>query len=85
LAKNYNYKMEVKLTAPITHYAAKKPGSDKNSHFRRMVKKVGRNEPCPCGSGVKFKSCHRTEAALIALAHERQQHKQKAKEMATSM
>lgn len=22
------------------------------------VKKVGRNEPCPCGSGLKFKKCH---------------------------
>ncbi len=21
-------------------------------------KKVGRNEPCPCGSGKKFKQCH---------------------------
>lgn len=20
--------------------------------------KVGRNEPCPCGSGLKFKKCH---------------------------
>ncbi|NBV88207.1 MAG: preprotein translocase subunit SecA, partial [Betaproteobacteria bacterium] len=24
---------------------------------RREVPKVGRNEPCPCGSGKKFKSC----------------------------
>jgi preprotein translocase subunit SecA len=22
------------------------------------VGKVGRNEPCPCGSGKKFKKCH---------------------------
>jgi len=22
--------------------------------------KVGRNEPCPCGSGKKFKHCHGT-------------------------
>jgi preprotein translocase subunit SecA len=26
--------------------------------FRRDVPKVGRNEPCPCGSGKKFKQCH---------------------------
>ncbi len=26
--------------------------------FRRVEKKVGRNEPCPCGSGKKFKHCH---------------------------
>lgn len=25
---------------------------------RRSVPKVGRNEPCPCGSGRKFKACH---------------------------
>ena len=23
-----------------------------------MIDKVGRNDPCPCGSGVKFKRCH---------------------------
>ena len=26
--------------------------------FIRGERKVGRNEPCPCGSGKKFKSCH---------------------------
>jgi preprotein translocase subunit SecA len=26
--------------------------------FVRQEKKVGRNEPCPCGSGKKFKQCH---------------------------
>jgi preprotein translocase subunit SecA len=25
---------------------------------RNSLPKVGRNEPCPCGSGKKFKSCH---------------------------
>jgi hypothetical protein len=24
----------------------------------RTVMKVGRNEPCPCGSGLKYKRCH---------------------------
>lgn len=24
----------------------------------RKTKKIGRNEPCPCGSGVKYKKCH---------------------------
>jgi uncharacterized protein YecA (UPF0149 family) len=24
----------------------------------RKPPKVGRNEPCPCGSGKKFKKCH---------------------------
>ena len=26
--------------------------------FTRDVQKVGRNEPCPCGSGKKYKHCH---------------------------
>ncbi len=26
--------------------------------IRREAPKVGRNEPCPCGSGKKFKNCH---------------------------
>jgi preprotein translocase subunit SecA len=26
--------------------------------FRRAEKKVGRNDPCPCGSGKKYKHCH---------------------------
>jgi uncharacterized protein len=26
--------------------------------IRRDTPKVGRNDPCPCGSGKKFKSCH---------------------------
>ena len=26
--------------------------------FRRSGAKVGRNDPCPCGSGKKFKKCH---------------------------
>ncbi len=26
--------------------------------FKRVEPKVGRNEPCPCGSGKKYKQCH---------------------------
>ena len=26
--------------------------------FVRSEKKIGRNEPCPCGSGKKYKQCH---------------------------
>jgi preprotein translocase subunit SecA len=26
--------------------------------FKREGRKVGRNEPCPCGSGKKYKQCH---------------------------
>jgi len=26
--------------------------------YKREEKKVGRNAPCPCGSGKKYKHCH---------------------------
>jgi len=33
-------------------------GQAKPETFVRTEKKVGRNDPCPCGSGKKFKQCH---------------------------
>jgi len=33
-------------------------GSDKPETVRREEEKVGRNDPCPCGSGKKYKKCH---------------------------
>ena len=35
---------------------AQKPASTKP--FTRDEAKVGRNDPCPCGSGKKYKVCH---------------------------
>ncbi|MFC4700280.1 preprotein translocase subunit SecA [Glaciecola siphonariae] len=32
--------------------------ADKPSTVQRQGPKVGRNEPCPCGSGKKYKQCH---------------------------
>jgi preprotein translocase subunit SecA len=26
--------------------------------YTRSTQKVGRNDPCPCGSGRKYKQCH---------------------------
>jgi preprotein translocase subunit SecA len=37
--------------------AAKAPESTV-APFVRTERKVGRNEPCPCGSGTKYKQCH---------------------------
>ena len=34
------------------------PAAGASSPYVRKGKKVGRNEPCPCGSGKKFKQCH---------------------------
>jgi preprotein translocase subunit SecA len=34
------------------------PVADPQTPFVRDERKVGRNEPCPCGSGKKYKHCH---------------------------
>jgi len=36
------------------------PASEEEAHtpYKRDGEKVGRNEPCPCGSGKKYKQCH---------------------------
>lgn len=34
------------------------PDKDKKVEPVRVEKKVGRNDPCPCGSGKKYKNCH---------------------------
>ncbi len=38
--------------------AVKAPADELNEPFVRPDRKVGRNEPCPCGSGKKYKACH---------------------------
>ncbi|MBI3994614.1 MAG: preprotein translocase subunit SecA [Nitrospirae bacterium] len=55
--------------APAVRPAAPRPSRLQFSHgdvparqppktAHREVQKVGRNDPCPCGSGKKFKKCH---------------------------
>jgi preprotein translocase subunit SecA len=43
--------------APLAGVSAAE-GMDAVTPFVRSDRKVGRNEPCPCGSGRKFKHCH---------------------------
>ena len=38
--------------------AAAQPGAAPVQTFKREGAKVGRNDPCPCGSGKKYKQCH---------------------------
>jgi len=40
------------LLAPTTN------GDDARSQMVNAMTKVGRNDPCPCGSGKKYKQCH---------------------------
>jgi preprotein translocase subunit SecA len=37
-------------------------GDDSQPTTRRAGEKVGRNDPCPCGSGKKYKKCHGVDA-----------------------
>jgi preprotein translocase subunit SecA len=34
------------------------PTDESHGTFVRGERKIGRNEPCPCGSGKKYKNCH---------------------------
>ncbi|MBX6312803.1 MAG: preprotein translocase subunit SecA [Isosphaeraceae bacterium] len=37
--------------------ASQQQGERKREPLRHTAKKIGRNDPCPCGSGKKFKAC----------------------------
>jgi preprotein translocase subunit SecA len=37
---------------------ARTGGDDVVKQVKREEPKVGRNDPCPCGSGKKYKKCH---------------------------
>jgi uncharacterized protein len=39
------------------HEVAEMAFDTENSTYRRLRPKTGRNDPCPCGSGKKFKHC----------------------------
>ena len=42
-------------------------GQKKEEHVQpvRVEKKVGRNDPCPCGSGKKYKHCHGAQSMAV--------------------
>jgi preprotein translocase subunit SecA len=42
--------------------AQQSQSKEKPKPFKRNLPKVGRNDPCPCGSGQKYKKCHGVEA-----------------------
>ena len=45
-------------SAPDAPTPARTGGDDSRKPIRREEPKVGRNDPCPCGSGKKYKKCH---------------------------
>jgi uncharacterized protein YecA (UPF0149 family) len=47
---------EVVIEAFDAAMSGRRPGERQGTFAR--ADKIGRNEPCPCGSGKKFKKCH---------------------------
>ncbi|MCF7934171.1 MAG: SEC-C domain-containing protein, partial [Spirochaetia bacterium] len=41
-----------------TQSASAAAASPAQAQIKRTYPKVGRNDPCPCGSGKKYKHCH---------------------------
>ena len=51
------YDEDVSLSLGLSVPKSASPEKPPNT-FHREQPKVGRNDPCPCGSGKKFKRCH---------------------------
>ncbi|MBR7889710.1 preprotein translocase subunit SecA [Marinomonas sp. A79] len=52
-------KLEEKTTMSMVHDTANTlSGESEEANLADEYPKVGRNEPCPCGSGKKYKQCH---------------------------
>ncbi|MGB0467809.1 MAG: preprotein translocase subunit SecA [Pontibacterium sp.] len=58
---NYQHDQASALGEPERAESAEPGQPDESANtepFTREERKVGRNEPCPCGSGKKYKQCH---------------------------
>ena len=52
----------------------------KNAPRPRHIAKIGRNEPCPCGSGRKYKDCHQKDGSAFLEKLARQEEKRMQRE-----
>ena len=53
------YLFHVELAKPKTEPQRVEPGPVGPAPAKQAVSdKIGRNDPCPCGSGKKYKRCH---------------------------
>ena len=61
LFENLLYKLKSELITVLMNLEVveqKQDSTEKNSNKDFSSKKIGRNEPCPCNSGKKYKHCH---------------------------
>ena len=42
----------------VAHPHGEEEPQENHTPYVREGRKIGRNEPCPCGSGKKYKQCH---------------------------
>lgn len=49
---------EASASVPPPDATPERPALETPETYVRDGRKVGRNEPCPCGSGQKYKQCH---------------------------
>ena len=45
------------VAKPVSESREEAPGEKKKIVTQAKSEKVGRNDPCPCGSGLKYKKC----------------------------
>ena len=55
------------------------PSSNKGP-LPRHIPQIGRNDPCPCGSGKKYKACHERDGQSFLIKLGREDDKQRRKE-----
>jgi len=61
VAERRREQVPARARAPLVMSSAKTGGEAPREAARRVEEKVGRNDPCPCGSGKKYKKCHGAE------------------------
>ena len=56
-----------------------------NRPLPRNIKKIGRNDPCPCESGKKYKDCHEKEGETYVKQLAREEDKKRLKQLRLEM
>ena len=60
-------RMEKILAGMSTRGVTETPMKYRQEPYARQGRKIGRNEPCPCGSGRKFKKCCHRDAGFTLI------------------
>ena len=50
--------IRIQRPRPVREMRTNLGGGETRRPIKALDKKVGRNDPCPCGSGKKYKHCH---------------------------